>query len=171
APFRAAINQDVAEQFSVEGRLSGDSGPLGWLVGAYYSDESVEGVNSYNQFATGPFQGFSTSTGSLALVGRGSVSVPDDLRIVGGIRYTDENRSIDALSIATTGVCLREPVAGPPSCDQVPNIPVGLTLEDSLRQLEPALFPAGSPLDAPVPFGAFPYGRSEERRVGKEGRY
>ena len=158
APFRAAINQDVAEQFSVEGRLSGDAGPLEWLLGAYYFDENVEGLNSYNQFATVSFQDFATSTESVALFGRASFSVTDDLRIVGGIRYTDENRSIDALSIATTGVCLRQPVAGPPSCDQVPNIPVGLTLEDSLRQLDPALFPAGSPLDAPVPYGAFPYG-------------
>ena len=158
APFRAAINQDVAEQFSVEGRLSGDLGPLEWLVGAYYFDEKVEGLNSYNQFSTVSFQDFSTKTESLALFARGSFSVTDDLRLVGGIRYTDESRSIDALSIATTGVCLIEPAFGPPSCAQVPNIPVGLTLADSLSQLNPALFPAGSPLDAPVPYGAFPYG-------------
>src|SRR5690606_2085962 len=158
APFRAAINQDVAEQFSIEARLSGDAGPLEWLVGAYYFDEKVEGLNSYNQFATVSFQDFATDTESLAIFARGSFSVTDDLRLVGGIRYTDESRSIDALSIATTGVCLIEPVAGPPSCPQVPNIPVGLTLADSLSQLDPALFPAGSPLDAPVPYGAFPYG-------------
>ncbi|HLS80479.1 MAG TPA: TonB-dependent receptor, partial [Steroidobacter sp.] len=158
APFRGALNQDVAEQFSVEGRLSGDVGPLEWLVGAYYFDEKVEGVNSYNQFATVSFQDFSTSTESIAVFGRASFSVTDDLRLVGGIRYTDESRTIDALSIAATGVCLIEPPFGPPSCAQVPNIPVGLTLEDSLRQLDPALFPAGSPLTAPVPYGAFPYG-------------
>jgi iron complex outermembrane receptor protein len=158
APFRAAVNQDMAEQFSVESRLSGDAGRLEWLLGAYYFDEKVEGVNSYNQFATVSFQDFATKTESVALFGRGSFSVTDDLRIVGGIRYTDENRSIDALSIAATGVCLIEPPFGPPSCSQVPNIPVGLTLEDSLRQFDPALFPAGSPLNAPVPYGAFPYG-------------
>lgn len=158
APFRAAINQDVAEQFSIETRLTGDVGPLEWLLGAYYFDESVEGKNSYNQFATVSFQDFATKTESLALFGRGSFSVTDGLRLVGGIRYTDDQRSIDALSIATTGVCLIEPVAGPPSCAQVPNTPVGLTLADSLGQLDPALFPAGSPLDAPAPYGAFPYG-------------
>lgn len=158
APFRAAINQDVAEQFSIETHLTGDVGPLEWLLGAYYFDENVEGKNSYNQFATVSFQDFATKTESLALFGRGSFSVTDDLRLVGGIRYTDESRSIDALSIATTGVCLIEPVAGPPSCAQVPNVPVGLTLADSLGQLDPALFPTGSPLNAPVPYGAFPYG-------------
>ena len=158
APFRAALNQDRAEQYSIEGRLSGDAGPLEWLLGAYYFDENVTGLNSYNQFATVSFQDFDTETQSLAFFGRGSFSVTDDMRIVGGLRYTDENRSVDALSIATTGVCLIEPAFGPPSCPQVPNVPVGLTLEDSLSQLDPALFPFGSPLDAPVPYGAFPYG-------------
>ncbi len=157
-PFKAAINQDVAEQYSIEGRLSGDAGPVEWLVGAYYFDENVDGVNSYNQFSTVSFQDFETSTQSFAIFGRGSFSVTEDFRVVGGIRYTDESRSIDALSIATTGVCLIEPAFGPPSCPQVPTIPVGLTLADSLGQLDPALFPAGSPLDAPAPYGAFPYG-------------
>ena len=158
APFKAGINQDTAEQFSIEGRLSGDTGPLEWLLGAYYFDESVEGLNSYNQFSTVSFQDFATDTESLALFARASFSVTEDLRVVGGIRYTDEKRSIDALSVSTTGVCLIEPQFGPPSCPQVPNIPVGLTLQDSLSQLDPSLFPAGSPLDGPVPYGAFPYG-------------
>ena len=158
APFKAALNEDMAEQYSVEGRLSGDFGPVEWLVGAYYFDEKVEGVNSYNQFATVSFQDFATSTESVAVFGRASFSVTDDLRIVGGIRYTDENRSIDALSIAVTGVCLIEPPFGSPSCPQVPTVPIGLTLMDSLQQLDPALFPAASPLTAPAPYGAFPYG-------------
>lgn len=158
APFKAGINQDTAEQFSIEGRLSGDTGPLEWLLGAYYFDESVEGLNSYNQFSTVSFQDFATDTESVAVFARASFSVTEDFRVVGGIRYTDESRSIDALSISTTGVCLIEPQFGPPSCPQVPTIPVGLTLEDSLQQLDPALFPAGSPLDGPVPYGVFPYG-------------
>ncbi|BBC71803.1 conserved hypothetical protein [Altererythrobacter sp. B11] len=157
-PFKGALNRDKAEQYSLEARLSGDSGPLEWLLGAYYFDENVDGVNSYNQFATVSFQDFSSSTESFAAFARGSFSVTEDFRIVGGIRYTDESRSIDALSIATTGICLIEPPFGPPSCPQVPTVPLGLTLRDSLAQLDSALFPAGSPLDAPVPYGAFPYG-------------
>ncbi|MFB0610685.1 TonB-dependent receptor [Aurantiacibacter poecillastricola] len=157
-PFKAGINQDTAEQFSIEGRLSGDAGPVEWLLGAYYFDESVEGVNSYNQFSTTSFQDFATDTESVAVFARASYSLTEDFRVVGGIRYTDESRSIDAVSISTTGVCLRESAFGPPSCPQVPTIPVGLTLQDSLEQLDPALFPAGSPLDRPVPYGAFPYG-------------
>lgn len=158
APFKGAINQDKAEQYSVEARLSGDAGPLEWLVGAYYFDENVSGLNSYNQFSTISFQDFATETQSTAVFARGSYSVTDDFRVVGGIRYTDEKRSIDATSIAVTGVCLIEPAFGPPSCPQVPTLPIGLTLEDTISQLDPALFPAGSPLTRPSPYGAFPYG-------------
>ncbi|WP_144094604.1 TonB-dependent receptor [Croceicoccus sediminis] len=158
APFKGALNQDKAEQFSIEARLSGDAGPLEWLVGAFYFDEDVSGLNSYNQFSTISFQDFATKTESTAVFARLSYSVTDDFRLVGGIRYTDESRSIDAQSIAVAGVCLIEPAFGPPSCPQVPTLPLGLTLEDSIAQLDPALFPAGSPLTRPSPYGAFPYG-------------
>ena len=157
-PFKAAINQDVAKQYSLEARLSGDVGPVDWLVGGYWFEESVVGVNSYNQFSTVTFNRFDSDTETLAFFGRATFNVTDELRVVGGLRYTDESREIDALAIATAGVCLIEPVAGPPSCAQVPTIPVGLTLQDSLSQLNPALFPAANPLTGPTPYGAFPYG-------------
>ncbi len=157
-PFKGAVQQDLAEQFSVEARLSGNAGPVDWLLGAYYFDESVSGVNSYNQFSTVSFNRFSSDTESTAVFGRLTFNVSDDFRLVGGLRYTDESRSIDARVDSLAGVCLIEPVAGPPSCPQVPTIPVGLTLVDSLSQLDPALFPAGSPLNADPIVGAFPYG-------------
>jgi iron complex outermembrane receptor protein len=157
-PFKGAIQQDIAEQFSVEARLSGEMGLIDWLLGAYYFDESVAGVNSYNQFSTVSFNEFETSTESTAVFGRLTFNVTDDLRIVGGLRYTDESRSIDAHVDSLAGVCLIEPTAGPPSCPQVPTFPNGLTLRDSLGQLDPALFPAGSPLNADPIVGAFPYG-------------
>jgi iron complex outermembrane receptor protein len=157
-PFKAAINQDVAKQYSVEARLSGETGPVEWILGGYWFDENVKGLNSFNQFATTTYNDFDYDSESLAAFARATLSVTDDLRLVGGIRYTDESRSIDALPVATTAVCLIEPVAGPPSCAHVPTIPVGLTLADSVAQLDPALFPAGSPLTRPSPYGAFPYG-------------
>lgn len=157
-PFKAAINQDVAKQYSIEARLSGEAGPVEWILGGYWFDENVKGLNSFNQFSTTTYNDFDYNSESLAGFARATFNVTDDLRLVGGIRYTDESRSIDALTVATAGVCLIEPVAGPPSCPQVPTIPVGLTLADSLAQLDPALFPAGSPLTSPSPYGVFPYG-------------
>ena len=158
APFKGAMNQDVAKQYSVEARLSGETGPVEWIVGGYWFDENVKGLNSFNQFATTTFNDFDYTSESLAGFARATFSITDDLRLVGGIRYTDESRSIDALPVATTLVCLIEPVAGPPSCPQVPTIPVGLTIADSVAQLDPALFPAGSPLTGSSLYGVFPYG-------------
>jgi iron complex outermembrane recepter protein len=158
-PFKAAINQDVAKQYSVEARLSGDVGPVDWIVGGYWYDENVKGLNSFNQFATTTFNDFDYDSGSLAAFARLTFHVSDDLRLVGGIRYTDESRSMEALSIATTAVCLiPAPPGAPQSCPQVPTIPVGLTLQDSLLALPPGIFPAASPLTGPSPYGAFPYG-------------
>jgi iron complex outermembrane recepter protein len=157
-PFRGAINQDVAEQYSVEARLSGDVGPVDWILGSYWFDENVQGVNSFNQFSTVTYNDFEYKSDSLAFFARATLNLSDDLRLVGGVRYTDEGRALESQTVSTAGVCLIEPVAGPPSCVQVPNIPVGLTLFDSLRQLDPALFPTSNPLTAASPFGAFPYG-------------
>lgn len=156
--FKGAINQNVAKQYSVEARLSGETGPVEWLLGGYWFDENVKGTDSFNQFSTVSFNRFDTSTESLALFGRASVSVTDDLRLVGGLRYTDESRAIDARVDALAGVCLTRPAPGPPRCPHVPTIPVGLTLQDSLTQLGPTWFPARSPF-APGPVtGAYPYG-------------
>lgn len=163
-PFKAAINQDVAEQYSLEARLSGSFGIVDWLVGAFYFDEQVVGTNSFNQFGTASHNNFDSQTESLAFFGRGTFNLTDDLRLVGGLRYTDDSRSIDAFATATTGVCLEEPAGRPPFCGHVPTIPVGLTLQDSLDQLDPALFPAAKPAVAFNPNGpngvaqVFPYG-------------
>lgn len=140
-PFKAAINQDKAEQFSVEARLSGSTGPVDWIVGSFYFDETVEGVNSFNQFATIGGNDYKSQSESLAFFGRATFNLTDELRLVGGIRYTDESRSIAADAYAVAGVCLEETVGRAPFCPFVPTLPVGLTLADSLAQLDPALFP------------------------------
>jgi iron complex outermembrane receptor protein len=163
-PFKAAINQDVAEQYSIEARLSGEAGPVDWILGAFYFDEQVVGTNSFNQFGTVTHNTYDSNSDSLAFFGRATLNISDDLRLVGGLRYTDDSRSIDAFATATAGVCLEDPVGRAPFCGHVPTIPVGLTLEDSLEQIDPALFPVRNPLVAFNPDGpdgvgqVFPYG-------------
>ncbi|QVM84490.1 TonB-dependent receptor [Novosphingobium decolorationis] len=157
-PFKAAINSDTAEQYSLEARLSGTSGPVEWLLGGYWFDETVKGVNSFNQFSTTTFNSFDTHTRSLAAFGRVTWSLTDTLRLVGGLRYSDEKRDIVAQADSLAAICLTELPSGQPSCPNLPTVPVGLTLRDSLAQYAPGLFPAGSPLDAPAPYGAFPFG-------------
>ncbi|GGD46280.1 TonB-dependent receptor [Erythrobacter arachoides] len=165
-PFKGAVNQNVAEQTSFEARLTGDAGPVEWLVGGYYFDEHVEGLDSYNQFATVSFNDFATDTRSIAAFGRLVFSVTDDLRLVGGLRFTDERREIDAEVDTLAAVCLNRPTPGPPSCPLVPTIPVGLTVADSLGQLAPALFPVRSPFTGAPIVGSYPYGP-----IGPRGPY
>lgn len=165
-PFKAAINKDTAEQWSIEARFSGSTGPVDWIAGAYYFDERVEGVNAFNQFGTVSNNAFDSQSDSLAFFGRATFNVTDELRLVGGIRHTTEKRSIDAFATATAGVCLEDPVGRAPFCPQVPTLPVGLTLQDVLGGLNPALFPVPgrNPQTAFNPNGAdgvgqvFPYG-------------
>ncbi len=149
-PFKAAINQDSAEQFSLEARLSGSVGAFDYILGAYYFDETVEGVNSFNQFSTTSFNDYVSEVESLAFFARGTFNVSDDFRLVGALRYTDESRAIDLRLISLAAVCLAE-LGGPPPCERtstpVPSIPVGLTIGDSLRQYDPALF-IGTPAEA-----------------------
>ena len=167
-PFKAAINEDEAEQWSIEARLNGSAGDVDYILGAYYFDESVEGENSFNQFATVTYNDFQSDVESAAIFARGTWNISESLRLVGGIRYTDEDRSFDTRVISQAGVCLIEPVAGPPSCPQVPTLEVGLTVEDSLYATDPALLtgpPVGvlidminnSPAGVPVvtPYGPF----------------
>ena len=149
-PFKAAINQDTAEQFSIETRLSGSAGAFDYILGAYYFDEKVEGQNSFNQFSTTSFNEFESNVESLAFFARGTFNVSDDFRLVGAVRYTDESRSFDFKAFSLAAVCLAE-FGGPPPCERtstpIPSIPVGLTLGDSIRQYDPALF-IGQPAEA-----------------------
>lgn len=140
-PFKAAINKDTAEQWSIEARLSGSSGPIDWIAGTYFFDERVQGVNAFNQFGTVSNNSFDSKSDSLAFFGRATFNVTDSLRLVGGIRYTDENRSIDAAATAAAGICLEDPIGRAPFCPQVPTLPVGLTLQDVLDGLDASLFP------------------------------
>ncbi len=159
-PFKAAINQDVAKQYSLEARLSGQAGAIDWILGGYYFNEDVNGVDSFNQFSTITFNDYHSKTKSLAAFARATFNVTDELRLVGGVRYTDERRSMDAQANSVAGVCLIEPPFGTPSCPQVPTLPVSLTLNDMLTQLDQlGMFqPFANPLNANPVAGTFPYG-------------
>lgn len=163
-PFKAAINRDTAEQYSLEGRASGTTGPVDWLVGGFYFNEQVVGINAFNQFATSSNNRWDSRSKSLAFFGRSTINLSDSVRLVGGLRYTRERRSIDALATATTAVCRAPATIPSPRCPQVPTIPVGLTIQDSLNAIPAGLFPIVNPQLAFNPNGTngvgqvFPYG-------------
>lgn len=149
-PFKAAINKDIAEQYSFETRLSGSVGQLDYIVGGYYFKETVDGRNSFNQFSTTSYNVFRSVTDSKAAFGRLTWHATPSLRFVGALRYTDEGRSFDARTVSLAAVCLAD-FGGPAPCARtstpIPSIPVGLTIGDSLRQYPSSLF-IGRPANA-----------------------
>lgn len=87
-----------AEQYSFEFQLSGQSGIFDYVGGFYYFDE--EGFNfqqptTFNSFGGGLFEQ-TQETRSYAVFGNIGVQVTDDLRVSGGIRYTDDSKEATA---------------------------------------------------------------------------
>lgn len=159
-PFKAAINKDEATQSSIELRLTGETERVEWILGSLYFDENVHGINSFNQFSTVSHNDWESDVESASIYGRLTYNVSETLRLVGGIRFTDDSYTMNATQTATAAVCLEHPEGRAPFCPQIPSMPVALTLVDTLAMLDPALFPTGSPLnaDGTITPGARPYG-------------
>ena len=83
-------------QFSQEVRLSGDTGALGYTVGAFYFRESIKiDSYSYNTLAGGAQDGFAyqnQKTESWALFANLDYDVTEQLNVGGGIRYSDDQK-------------------------------------------------------------------------------
>jgi iron complex outermembrane receptor protein len=83
-------------QFSQEVRLAGDTGALGYTVGAFYFRESIKiDSYSYNTLAGGAQDGFAyqnQKTESWALFANLDYDVTEQLNVGGGIRYSDDQK-------------------------------------------------------------------------------
>ena len=107
-----AIADDV-EQWSQEFTLSGQTGPVDWVGGAYYFSSNIK-LNStlLNGGAAGP--GFywtndlEQDNESWAVFADLSYAVLDNVDIVAGIRYSDEEKELSGISFGS--------FAGPAAC-------------------------------------------------------
>ena len=100
-----------AKQLSGEVRLASNSdGPLKYVLGAYVFDEDKDGLNNFLQ---GPVQNSTflvgLSTESRAIFGQASYAVVDNLRIVGGVRRTHEEKDFN-VSISAASFRVPNPV-------------------------------------------------------------
>lgn len=95
APGFLTRTDEVSKQTSLEIRLaSNGSGPLQYVVGAYYFKEDQAALNFFDQGAISTTR-FTPNLGtkSYAAFGQGTYSLTDSFRIVAGGRYTKEDRT------------------------------------------------------------------------------
>jgi iron complex outermembrane receptor protein len=101
------------EQWSQEFRLiSTGDGPLTWLAGAIYAEDTNESIQSFSVQALAdldfvPFTNgvadYTQDTEAWAVYGQVGYDLTDSLNLHGSLRYTDEDKDIDYLSTVIIG--------------------------------------------------------------------
>jgi iron complex outermembrane receptor protein len=101
------------EQWSQEFRLiSTGDGPLTWLAGAIYAEDTNESIQSFSVQALADFFGvpftegvadYTQDTEAWAVYGQVGYDLTDSLNLHGSLRYTDEDKDIDYLSTVIIG--------------------------------------------------------------------
>jgi iron complex outermembrane receptor protein len=124
--FRGGLVHEDSEQFTLEARLAGDRvGPIDWLIGGFYFDENIKGSQNYSQYTVNSFQIFTANNTSSAIYGRLSFNVTNQLRLVGGLRYTKDQKTFVGDGRNLIQIC-----ASPTGCIGGPSVPVALTYQD-----------------------------------------
>lgn len=128
--FRGGFVNEKSEQFSFEARISGKRiGPIDWQLGAFYFDENVSGSQNYSQYTVNSFQKFKSKNKSSAVYGRLTFNATEQLRVVGGIRYTNDKKSFAGDGRNLIQICAA------PTCIGGPSVPVALTFEELAQKI------------------------------------
>ena len=136
------------EQNSLEARLSGKKfGIFDYTIGGYYFDESIDAKTVLSISFQGVFLAPNITTRSTAPFGRLTAHLSDTLRVVGGLRYTTDNKTFKQ---TTTGVTIPCVAGAPPNCPNAVLIP----LVDGFAALPYATLPVAGGPPAPLGTGA-----------------
>ncbi|WP_010545071.1 TonB-dependent receptor [Sphingomonas elodea] len=127
---------ETDEQKSLEVRFAGNRvGIFDYMLGAYYFDESVAATYLFAQQALNAYQRFTSGTKSYAGFGRLTANLGDRLRLIGGLRYTKDDKDFagraDVFLVRCTVIA-----QGRPSCPTAPLLPSTGRYQDL-----PAVFP------------------------------
>jgi len=153
--FQAGLVEQDTEQTSLEVRLSSSIGATDWIFGAYYFDESVSGNNAFNQQSLQATQEIVASdTESNALFARTTWHATENMRLVGGLRYTEDKKTFVANSSVFVELCAFAPPSGQ-GCFGGPVIPAALTVSELAAAIPASDLPLGFPS---IPFVPVPYG-------------
>jgi len=141
----ANTNEDI-DQYSLEARLGGSAGMFDYVLGTFLYKERIQGRNQYNQEFVLPIQQYDQSTKSVAAFGQLTAHVTDQLRLLGGARYTRDRKNMDGLLNNFITFCGGTPGNGfatPPASfglgcanpGALPHYPNFLTTTDTLNWL------------------------------------
>ena len=92
------------EQLSVEYQLIGTGDKFNWVAGLFYFEEEASGFDQVTFLppTSQLFIGADTDNSNVAVFGEATWDVTDRLRLLGGVRYTDESKETDLTSISLT---------------------------------------------------------------------
>lgn len=118
------FNDFFSEQFSQEFVLSGSSDKVEWLVGAYYLDEDVTQDVDINFFLPFSPAGVSLQLNddqeltSKAVFAQGTWSINDVTRLTAGVRYSEDEKTINYSQAAVLGPLSPAPGFAVPTCQE-----------------------------------------------------
>lgn len=137
-------NFEDADQTSLELRLAGERvGFLDYTLGLYYFDETIENHTALSISSAFNLFDQRLTTRSWAPFARLTAHVNDQLRLVGGIRYTHDRKTFSFSGVGGTLICV---LPQPTLCNASPLFPLVEQLSDI-----PFAFPAAPGAPAPVP--------------------
>jgi iron complex outermembrane recepter protein len=88
--------QTEEEQTSFELRVTGSVGSsIDYIAGVFAIDEDVKGNNTFNQEFVLPLQDYTQTAESRAIFGEATWYVSEEFRLIGGLRFTDDKKTID----------------------------------------------------------------------------
>ncbi|WP_374944598.1 TonB-dependent receptor domain-containing protein [Sphingomonas sp.] len=147
-------------QSSVEVRFAGTRiGPSDYQIGGYHFDEFLDVTTQLTSGSTANYQRPKYNTKSYAGFGRLTLNVSNRLRLVGGLRYTEDKKRFSTTQLTAVISCTRPLGPGLGNC---PNVPVVPLFNDPSQLGSP--FPAAGGAPIMVFVGGVPTGALSIRR-------
>lgn len=140
-----AYTDQKDNQFSLEARLaSPDEGLFRWLVGGYYYDENIKTNYQFNLYSLASQQQLDTGTSTTAGFARFTIAPTDTLRLVGGIRYTHENKRFAGQNDVFLNICTKA-IPPLPACPTAPFFAFAPTAAQLVTNMNLVLVNPGPP--------------------------
>ena len=145
-------NRETSEQYGAEARFAGKRISLfDYQVGLYYYGEITHSRPEISLSNLATYSASNYTTNSYAAFGRLTTNLSNRLRLVGGVRYTKDDKKFGYTATSIVVSCVAVNAFGAPNCPTAPSVPLFI---------DPATLPFRVPAagGAPIPVFAGPGG-------------